>query len=269
MPIITISRGSYSRGKEVAEKVAAKLGYECIARDVLIEASKEFDVNQVKLTNAISDAPSFFDRISYGKERYIAYIRAALLAHMKKDNVVYHGMAGHFFVRDIGHALKVRIIANLEDRIQLVMKRDGISRKSAARFIEKIDKERKKWSHQLYGIDTTDAKLYDLVIHVNRIRVKDSVDIICHAARLENLQPTEESVQAIADAALAAAVKAVLVNDHPEAEVTSQDGVVFVTAKATAKEELLLGKQIEQTAMGVQGVKEVKVHLHPFIPFGT
>jgi len=28
MAIITISRGSYSHGKEVAEKVATKLGYE-------------------------------------------------------------------------------------------------------------------------------------------------------------------------------------------------------------------------------------------------
>ncbi|MBW1912541.1 MAG: cytidylate kinase family protein, partial [Deltaproteobacteria bacterium] len=44
MPIITISRGSYSKGKEVAEKVSQKLGYECISRDVLLEASEEFNV---------------------------------------------------------------------------------------------------------------------------------------------------------------------------------------------------------------------------------
>jgi hypothetical protein len=38
MSIITISRGSYSRGKEVAEKVAAALGYECISREILLAA---------------------------------------------------------------------------------------------------------------------------------------------------------------------------------------------------------------------------------------
>jgi hypothetical protein len=32
MSIITISRGSYTKGKEIAEKVAKKVGYECIAR---------------------------------------------------------------------------------------------------------------------------------------------------------------------------------------------------------------------------------------------
>ena len=42
MAIITISRGSYQKGKEVAEKVARKLGYECISREILLEASDEF-----------------------------------------------------------------------------------------------------------------------------------------------------------------------------------------------------------------------------------
>ena len=39
MAIITISRGSYFRGKEVAEKLAQKLGYACISREILLEAS--------------------------------------------------------------------------------------------------------------------------------------------------------------------------------------------------------------------------------------
>ena len=42
MSIITISRGSYNRGKEVAEKLAKELGYECISREILLEASTEY-----------------------------------------------------------------------------------------------------------------------------------------------------------------------------------------------------------------------------------
>ncbi|MGO9691663.1 MAG: cytidylate kinase family protein, partial [Syntrophobacteraceae bacterium] len=49
MAIITISRGSYSNGKEVAEKVAQKLGYKCYAREVILEASKEFNIPEIKL----------------------------------------------------------------------------------------------------------------------------------------------------------------------------------------------------------------------------
>ena len=52
MSVITISRGSYSRGKEVAEKVAKQLGYECISRDILLEASEEFNIPEIRLIRA-------------------------------------------------------------------------------------------------------------------------------------------------------------------------------------------------------------------------
>jgi hypothetical protein len=93
MSIITISRGSYSRGKEVAEKLAQALGYECISREILLEASQQFNIPEIKLVRAIHDAPSVLERFTYGKERYVAYIRASLLKHMEKDRVVYHGLA--------------------------------------------------------------------------------------------------------------------------------------------------------------------------------
>jgi hypothetical protein len=39
MGVITISRGSYSKGKEIAEKLAQKLEYDCISREILLQAS--------------------------------------------------------------------------------------------------------------------------------------------------------------------------------------------------------------------------------------
>lgn len=269
MSIIMISRGSYSRGKEVAEKVAERLGYECVARDVLLEASKEFNVSEVKLDHALRDASSFFSRLSYGKERYVAYIRAALLEHLKRDKVVYHGLAGHFFVRDISHALKVRIIADMGERVRQVMQRDQVSERQAIRYLERVDKERRKWSQQLYGIDNTDPSLYDLVLHVHTLTVDDAVDVICHTAALPHLQATDESRKALDDDALASSVKAALVKTYPEIDVTAQDGVVFVSAKASEAEEFRMEQTIQDLTRDIPGVKEVKVQLHWFTPYGT
>ena len=66
MSIITISRGSYNRGKEVAEKVAERLGYDCIAREVLVEASEQFNIPEIKLLITIQDAPSILERSAMG-----------------------------------------------------------------------------------------------------------------------------------------------------------------------------------------------------------
>ena len=79
MAIVTISRGSYTKGKEIAEKVAEKLGYECCSRDVLLEASEEFNIPEIRLVRALHDAPSVLERFTHGKERYVAFIQQALL----------------------------------------------------------------------------------------------------------------------------------------------------------------------------------------------
>ena len=58
LAIITISRGSYSKGKEVAEKVSQRLGYDCVSRDVIVEASEQFNIPEIKLVRALHDSPS-------------------------------------------------------------------------------------------------------------------------------------------------------------------------------------------------------------------
>ncbi|MBW2063948.1 MAG: cytidylate kinase family protein [Deltaproteobacteria bacterium] len=266
MSVITISRGCYSRGKEVAEKVGQELGYECVSREILLEASKDFNIPEVKLARALHDAPSILDRFSHGKEKYIAYIRAALLAHVKKDNVVYHGLAGHFFLQDIPHVLKVRIIADLDARISEEMKREGISADEARRILMKDDHERRQWSLRLYGHDTWDASLYDLVVHIKTMTVEDVVSLILHAARAPSFQSTPESQKMIDDLALAAEVKAALVDEFPQADTSAREGVVFVKIVAPLIQEEQINERVRRIAGKIEGVKEVRVHVIPVTP---
>ena len=193
MSIITISRGSYSRGVEIAEMVAEKLGYQCLARDVLIEASKEFNIPEVKLIQALEDPPSFFERFTNEKKKYIAYIQTALINNLRADNIVYHGLAGHFFVKDIPHVLKVRIIADLEYRIKFVMERDKISRDKAIDFLKKIDSSRREWGQYLYGLNLEDPTHYDIVINTENLSLEVVVDIICEMVTLKQFQTTPTS----------------------------------------------------------------------------
>jgi cytidylate kinase len=197
MSVITISRGSYYRGKEVAEKLAKKLGYECISREILLEASEEFNIPEIKLIRAIQDAPSILDRLTRQKEKYVAFIRATLLKHVQKDNVVYHGLFGHFFLQDIPHILKVRIVGDLEARVADEVKREGISADKAREILLRDDQERRKWALYLYGADSWDATLYDLVIHLKTITVDDAVDLISRVLQMPGFQTTPQSQEAI------------------------------------------------------------------------
>jgi cytidylate kinase len=201
MSIITVSRGSYSRGKDVAEQLARELGYDCVSREVILEASEQFDVPEIQLVHAIEDAPSILNRLIRGKERYIAYVRAALLKRVQKGDVVYHGFAGHLLLRDVPSVLKVRVIAAMEDRIQEVVRRDGVTEDEARERIAKADHERQKWSHHLYGVDPRDVDLYDVVVRLPPLTVDDVVGTIKFAAQLPAFQTTPEvkkTVEALA-----------------------------------------------------------------------
>jgi cytidylate kinase len=231
MAIITISRGSFSHGKEIAEMAAEKLGYECVSREILLEASRFFNVSEKKLLESIHDAPSVLDRVTHGREKYIAYIRAALLEHVKKDDVVYHGHAGHLLIPEISHVLKVRVIADMEERVAVLQERQKMSQQQAVAFLEAEDNHRARWTRYLYKVDIDDPRLYDMILHIGGLGVSDACEIICGAAKSEAFETTPESVRTINDIAIVSHVKAAL-QSICEAEVTSDDGVVHVKVAA-------------------------------------
>ena len=71
----------------------------------------------------------------------------------------------------------------------------------------------------MYGIDTRDPSLYDLVIHLKRITVEDTVELIMDTVQLPQFQTTPASQKALEDLALAAEVKAVLAQVKCDIEV--------------------------------------------------
>ena len=265
MGIVTISRGSYSKGKEIAEKVAQELGYTCVSRDILLEASEQYNIPEIKLVRALHDAPSVLQRFTFGKEKYVAFIEEAFLRHMQKDNIVYHGLAGHFFLKNVRHSLKVRILADMEDRIRLEMEREKISKEEAQHVLKKDDYERNKWAMALYGVDTANSFQYDLVLHIGKITVSDAVDIICYTARLPNFQTTDESRKILDSIVLAAKAKVEIVKDWPPVSVCSENGVVFVDTKCKMQQEQEVIAKIEEAVKRVPGVKEVRVSTHPIL----
>ncbi|MBN2418252.1 MAG: cytidylate kinase-like family protein [Deltaproteobacteria bacterium] len=275
MSIITISRGSYSRGKEVAEKLAAKLGYECLSRDVLLEASGEFNIPEMKLIRALHDSTSVLERFTLGKERYISYIYSSLLQHVRKDNVVYHGLAGHFFLSNIPHVLKVRIIADMQDRVKEEMRRENISAEKALYILKKDDEERRKWSLQMYGSDTWDSRLYDIVLHIGTITVDDAVDILYGIVQKPEYKATPDSLKTVEDLALAAKVKVGLFNLASKINIEADDGKVIIdladdiqAIKNREEIKTLTGKMEGVKEVVIRGKSEQQGHVNPFQNIG-
>lgn len=259
MAIITISRGSYSMGKIVAENVAQRLGYSVISRDLLLDASDRFQIPEIRLIRAIHDAPGILERFSHSKQAYLAYIQSALAERVCGDNVVYHGLAGHILLKDIPGVLKVRITADMNYRIAREMKREGISEQEARAILERDDQQRRKWTKSLHGADPWDSSLYDLVIRIDRFKVDDAVDFICRATETEGFRTSEKTLREIKDLALACRVKAEIVDDFPSLGVTCHYGNVIVYTKDKTH-GVKLQKQLDAVRKTVGGIYNLEIH---------
>ena len=263
MSIIAISRASYSHGKEVAERVARELNYECISKEVISLASQEFDVPESWLRRALEEAPKLLDRFRYGKQKYVAYLRSALLEYAVKDNLVYHGLAGHFLLAGIPNILRVMISATPEERVKLLIEREKVSEKEALKIIEKSDKERRKWAICFHDKDPWDLSMYDLSLVIGRISIEAAVEEIITTAKLPAFQTTPESLRILQNQSLAARVKSDLMNFYHDVEVSVENHTVVVHIKRSLKMEEALTEDIEEIVRHIPGVKDVRVDVIP------
>lgn len=268
MAIITISRGCFSHGQMIAEKVAEMLGYKCVSREILVEAAHLFKVSEKKLLKSLHDAPTILERITHGKTKYLAQLQAALLEYVKEDNIVYHGHAGHLLLTDIPQVLKVRILAEKEDRIALLQQKQNISREKALTVIESEDQNRINWTRYLYKMDINDPWLYDIVIKIGLLTIDDACEIICRAAKSESYQTSPEFKQAIVDLAITKHVEASL-QSVCEADVFVKNGEVHVKVaaqkiKKTGYSSPALQHQIGETYQNdlIREIKEITNKIH-------
>ena len=146
MSIITISRGTMSGGKQLAESLAERLGDRCVSREIIVKAAGEYGVPEDKLMEAIGKSPSIFQKLTFERERYLAYIQAILCEYAVDDDMIYHGNAGHFLLPGVSHVLRVRILAEMPFRIESAMNQFGFTEKKAIKYIKEVDKERDRRS---------------------------------------------------------------------------------------------------------------------------
>jgi cytidylate kinase len=255
MSVITISRGSFSGGKMLAECLSKALGYRCVDREVIVERAAARGVSQEELRDALQKPPTFLDRLQHKKYLYMVLIQAALAAEVRDGRAVYHGNAGHLLLKGGPHVLRVRIIAPIELRVTMARERLKFSRAEALDYIAKMDQDRRKWVHYLYGVDWGDPSNYDIVLNLESIQIKEACQTISTLARQRCFEFTPACRAAMDDLALAGRVRAELALDnataHLEFEVQAKDGAVSIRGAVSQLREVA---DVQRIAAGVPGV---------------
>ncbi len=264
MAVITISRGSFSGGKMLAECLAERLGYRCVDRDMIVERAAAYDVSADELRDALEKPPGLFDRLvrdRLGHQRYLylTLFQAALVEEVRAGNAVYHGHAGHLLLKGGGPVLRARIIAPMEFRIAMAMGRLKFSRSEAVSYIHRVDRERRDWTHFLYGVNWGDPGLYDIVLNLEHVGIEHACDAISSLARQPSFASSPQGHARMDNLVLASRVKACLAmnpaTSHMEVEVTADHGRVALRATFARPHETAELRRVAEATPGVQDLR--------------
>jgi len=233
MQIVCISRGSQSRGAEFAQKLAAKLGYECVSREQLLDEAIRARIPIGKLETAIIKPHIFSEQLALEVEHYKALATSILCEKALKNNIVYHGRTGHLLLPGVGHILKIRVVSDSEYRLQHVMRELGLPREKARRYVDQIDDDRRRWVKKFYNVDWDVYTLYDLVLNLSQVSADNAATAVCSLAQLPEFQATPASVNELTDLALATKARLSLARDprtnRASIKTRANDRIVYTT----------------------------------------
>lgn len=190
-PVITISREMGSGGKPIANLTAKRLGkqWKVFDQEIIDEIAKQSHLEK-ELIKSIDEKrlplvdeliAEIFGRRFLNLSGYYKHLIKVLSLIGQRGHAIILGRGANFF---FPHALKIRIIADMNQRITWEMTHENMTRVAAVKHIDESDEERQLFVQTLYNHDHKKAHHYDLVIRTGpNLTIEDATDLIVDLAK--------------------------------------------------------------------------------------
>lgn len=259
MQLICISRGSYGYGKDVARRLADKMGYVCIGREELTDVATGLGIPVGKLEVEVLKNRPLSEELEIHMDLFKAFVSAHLAERaLGEEGLVYHGRSGHLVLHGIPQILRVRAIADMDSRIQMAMRRMNLGREKAKTYIEDVDSDIRRWVRTLYNENWDDPSLYDVTVNAARLSVENAATALLQFPALPEFQQTPASLQAMRDLLLASRCLLAIGKDDRtrkvKATVRAEKGNVSVTYLPRQAREAGAIPQVLEALEGIQSL---------------
>jgi len=261
MAVIAINQQLGSRGTELGQMAADRLGYRFLGRTELVsEAARTYNLDSDQFLIIDERQPHFWERPKVDADRLRAFLRAILFKQMASDRVVFASSSGAQLVPENGCGLRVRVMGSFESRVRTIGETEQLSATAAEKRVRDHDREVKARAQSLYGLDIDDPSLYHLVLNSSTLSLETlAASLISCAQHLESCTGAR-GWQEMRDAAIAAQVRAALLA-HPkfgvaEIEVECAMGAVRMSGPGLVAPWDDLAHQV---ALEISGVKSCEI----------
>jgi cytidylate kinase len=206
MAVISLSRQVGSGGHEISQLVSKCLGYQLLDRRLMSKLGSDAGIIQVGQLVDLSaerhhvagtfergasmSAYNVLDIRAYeasglgAEDRSAEMVNKILLLAYEKGNIVVEGRGGQGLLRNKPDVLQVRVIAPIQQRVEYLMKRDGISADLARQKVKEADKAQADYIRRYFDADIYDAALYDLIFNTAKLPLEAIANAICDAVPL-------------------------------------------------------------------------------------
>ena len=190
--IITISRQFGAGGGQVGRKVADRLGFYYMDKDVILRSALESEgltPDDIRRYDEIVPfdfgfGQSLFD--FYNRpldERLFEAQRKAICKQAEKGNCVIVGRNANYVLKEYDNSLHVFISASTRFKLKnLQEKMPGYSDDRILDEMKTVDKKRRKYCTYYTNTEFGSAEYYDLCLKSSTLGIDKCVDIICDIA---------------------------------------------------------------------------------------
>jgi cytidylate kinase len=247
MTIIAMTREMGADGRDVAARLADKLGTEVIQHEIIEPLADKMRLRKSHVVRLIEGKASMLERLTADHTSmsiYTAEETVDMVSKQKHGAVIRTWGATHL-LRPIPHIVSVRVCSPMDLRIDRMMKRlETEDRTFAEREIRMSDEAHAAIMRRHFNVNWEDASLYDLVLNTERVPVEECVDQILNLVKDKAFAETEESRRAFDRLSLEVRVASLLRSDPSTAKFRigakagATDGTIALYSKGATDEEI-------------------------------
>ena len=265
MPVIAITREMGSLGKDVARVLGAELKVPVVYHEVIDHLADRMRVRKSHVIRLLDGSAGLLERLTADKTSLSIFTTDEIIGIAAKEGgAVIRGWGATHLLREVPHAVCVRVCAPFETRKHRMMERLGSDDDAqVADEIRTNDEAHSAIMRRHFDLQWTDPEHYDLVLNTKRVSVEECVNEVLGLVRSPPFAETEGSRSKLGDLALAASVRAALrrAAETREAQVAvvSESGKITLSGAGSTDEMLAF----VEVAAAVPGVRDVAYRTNP------
>jgi len=261
MAIITISREMGTGAYQIAAEVARKLKFTFVDDKRIMACVSKYGLSPEMFQMVDEMPPSYITAEDRKRAAALNTVELIMLEFARKGNVILYGRGCQFLLKDCGNILRLRIIADFEDRVERFAEREWIDPDLARSMTRRSDHQRAGFVHFYFDRAWDDPLGYDITYNTSRLSPESIVDSIVAAAMDPYLKEAEDGVADLIDnTILANKIETALLNaselGYRPFNIVAEKGSVILRGYLASEEEKKDTLRIVKSVKGVKAVEE-------------